>query len=155
MPTPLAYSFSELRLELFPSRSDYYTSCPQGIGKDMVACLRALRNLTELHVSMANDTWLSSSLGQALKRSPVRFPDIKKLRMSGVHNGGHLIRACPSVRHLSILCELDRDWKSALREIRHMRGLTCVELTNLRGWKPALLIGEGRNDNVFSGCAEC
>ncbi len=111
-----------------------------------MACLAALPNLTDLHVGLANDSGLAIELRQALQRPPVQLPGVKKLRISGVHNPGCLIRACPSVRHLSITSELDEDWKSALGEIRHMLDLICVELMNLRGWKVAQLIGEDERE---------
>jgi hypothetical protein len=95
--------------------------------------------LTELHVDLANDLGLTISLRQGLER-PLR--DVTKLRLSGVYKAGALIRACPSLRHLSMTCGSDQDWKRALREIRYMPHLICVELVNFGGWTPALLIGE-------------
>ncbi|KAK5224118.1 hypothetical protein LTR47_009998 [Exophiala xenobiotica] len=144
-PVLIRFSINDLRLELFPNRNGDDGLRSGEVNKDLVACLEPLAMLTELHVNLANDLGLTIGLRQGLER-PLR--DVKKLRLSGVYKAGALIRACPSVQHLSMTCDSDRDWKRALREISHMRHLICVELVNFGGWTPALLIGEEDQQRV-------
>jgi hypothetical protein len=140
----LTDSFSDLRLELFPNRNGHDGIRSGEADKDLVACLGALQMLNELHVDLANDLGLKISRRQGFER-PLQ---VKKLRLSGVYKAGALILACPYVRHLSITCDSDRDWKRALGEIRYMKHLICVELVNFRGWTPALLTGEEDQQRV-------